>query len=811
MERRPAVRTRNVAARSQAGRKHGHVASKLLAALLIVAALAGIGLYASRPSKPDPNLTPTPVIAPSRAEQALGAVDTPATESIVGTRIAISGWSLHPAGIASVEARVGDRRHAARTGLPRPDVAQALPGHPGNDHAGFMVEVEVGEGAMPTGVDRLPIRIVAIDRHGGETVLGARSLIAAGATTRWKPYASAGPAFHLLPALSGIGLGHAQGLDTFYANYVSPTTRVGTRVPILYLRTTKGAAGDYAFDPEWDTGRRCKPGEDTRRLSDDSLAGVIRYAIAKQLPILFTLNGGIWGDAACDMPDWDVNDRLEQDKANCQWSEKNEVVADDHLKNLAGAFDSPELARALTLNVHASEVRRYKKRNLQQAATHIARFAREHPHLFVGVTLEPDLYMNPFFGEQAWFDYNPATLRQFREWLAGSGPYAGRGDRSVPDLRKYRRADPLTLQDVGRLTGRQYKRWDEVDPPRSFPREGAVKFWDDRWTREWEHYRRHLVDLHYDELSTWVAEAGIARERIWSAQGFMAPHDAAMPFAVGVRSPVKNYDSGGMSVEGSKPVAGHLGSILYGASAQNDIRMEGPRSLFGTFAAIDPAWAVVEYNAADLRQPKRLPTYADAYRGLREMWNHGARFVSPMAWTGSNGRNAGKPGYDPFTAWRETPLEEAAKDFLLARTYLPPGSKLWTFGAAGHADTDGWTAERGSIASHPGHLVIAPDASLSATLVSPPELLLDTAAAWRVVLLTEQRSPVEVVLWGRSQASDPWRRIGGGAGTADAIRLASSGHVDQLRIELKLGDAQPLPLIRVAIIPDAPRGAVRSR
>ena len=44
MERRPAVGTRNVAARSQAGRKHGYVASKLLAALLIVAALAGIAL-----------------------------------------------------------------------------------------------------------------------------------------------------------------------------------------------------------------------------------------------------------------------------------------------------------------------------------------------------------------------------------------------------------------------------------------------------------------------------------------------------------------------------------------------------------------------------------------------------------------------------------------------------------------------------------------------------------------------------------------------------------------------------------------------
>ena len=44
----------------------------------------------------------------------------------------------------------------------------------------------------------------------------------------------------------------------------------------------------------------------------------------------------------------------------------------------AGGRLAPELSRALTLNVYASAVRAYKRRNLQQAATHLAAFMRAH-------------------------------------------------------------------------------------------------------------------------------------------------------------------------------------------------------------------------------------------------------------------------------------------------------------------------------------------------------------------------------------------------------------------------------------------------
>ena len=56
-----------------------------------------------------------------------------------------------------------------------------------------------------------------------------------------------------------------------------------------------------------------------------------------------------------------------------------------------------------------------------------------------------------------------------------------------------------------------------------------------------------------------------------------------------------------------------------------------------------------------------------------------------MAWNGSNGVNAGSPEYVTFTAWRNTPLEDAAREFLLARAGLPLGALLFTFGTPQHA------------------------------------------------------------------------------------------------------------------------------
>ncbi len=45
-----------------------------------------------------------------------------------------------------------------------------------------------------------------------------------------------------------------------------------------------------------------------------------------------------------------------------------------------------------------------------------------------------------------------------------------------------------------------------------------------------------------------------------------------------------------------------------------------------------------------------------------------------------------------YTALRETPLQEAIKDFMVSHANLPRRARLWTFGTAGHASDDGWKA-----------------------------------------------------------------------------------------------------------------------
>jgi hypothetical protein len=338
------------------------------------------------------------------------------------------------------------------------------------------------------------------------------------------------------------------------------------------------------------------------------------------------------------------------------------------------------------------KARFYKKRNLQQAAGLIARFARKYPALFIGVALDPDVYINPFFGPAQRYDYNPATLRQFRHWLSGDGPYAGEGGDGVPDLSAYRRATPFTLAEIDALTGRAHGSWDEVDAPRAFPHyeQPCPKH---PWAGVWEQFRRHLVKLHYDELSQWVAEAGIDASRIYSSQGFMPPRDDSDPLPVRLDSPDKNYDTAGVSIEGAVPSHRRLGAIIYGQSAVNRIRMESMASLFAQFRAYSPEWAVVEHNTADLLEPQRLATYAQGYRSLREVANYGARFISPMAWNGSPGEAVGRDDFRAYTALRRAPLEEAITHFMLARADLPRHARLWTFGAVAHADGDGWLVD----------------------------------------------------------------------------------------------------------------------
>ncbi|MEP7180971.1 MAG: hypothetical protein ABI886_02145 [Betaproteobacteria bacterium] len=801
------------------GRLAGRSSVAFVAALAVVSTLAAIEFYAVVRHGHGPLAPPVgaPTLPPAPAASTNGWVDAPAGDAVVGPKIYVKGWALDRAGIDRVEVRFDGKSYVARYAIARSDVALAKPGFPDSAAAGFeftgdfTTEIKGRNG-------RHELAIVAVGRNGNEKLLATKYLVPAADDSPWRALyvarrMDAAPPFFVLPGVSGVSLGGPREIDTAYRSYVSPTIKVGMRVPILYLRTTQGAANDWTFDPEWAVERRCGD----RRIAEDSLAAVLRYSVEHRVPVLLTLNGGVWADAGCDVPAWDVNDHLEQDKANCQWNQDNEVMADDYLKHLPGSGESPELGRMLTFNVHAAQNRHYKKRNLQAAGKIVAAFAREHPALFAGVNLDPDTYHNPFYDEKQWYDYNPGMVLQFREWLQGTGPYGGAG---VPDLRAYRRARPLTLAEVNTLAGRDWKNWSDVDPPRAFPRTGRP-FWDDPWTHEWERFRRHTVDLHYDELSQWLAEVGIPPAQIFSSQGFMGPHPAAMPFSVRLDSPSKNYDTGGMSVEGAIPKDGHVGAIVYGTGAQNDIRMETPGSLFATFHRMDPGWAVVEFNTADLRDPKTLPTYAAGYRALAEMFNYGARLVSPMAWNGSNGINANDPGYVSYTAWRNTPLEHAMRDFAISHAYVPQGARLWTFGTPRVASNDGWGAEAGTALAPGNGYVDVRAVGATATLLSPANLAVGRGESDLIVVGIDATAAVAGVRVEGRAGSGAWVALGPER-AARGLERTSAGLlvplawpaglpiVDQFRITLVRTDGTaPLRIRHLALYPPANAAGAR--
>jgi len=725
-------------------------------------------------SAPAPAAAAAPAVA--AAPTTVGFVDSPAAEAVVGTRIVITGWALDPAGISGVAVHVDGVSHAATIGMARPDVALAKPGFPDSARAGFAFEGDFAD----LSPQRHEVAVVATNRAGVSTVLARRSLIPPAAMRMWSGLLDAHPGladrqFNFLMMTSGATMGGADETDTAYAQYLSRTQRVGVAVPLLYMRTTKGAAGDWVFDPDFDLTRKCG----NRLVAEDNLTGIIRFAIEHRVPVEFILNGGIWGDASCNDPAWDLNDHLEDDDFNVQWSQDDQTFPDDYLKGLAGSTDSPELARTLTYNVYATKVRDYKRRNLQAAARIISEFARKHPELFIGVVLDSDTYMNPFFKQVEYFDFNPGMIRQFREWLQGAGPYAGKPAAGAPDLRTYRRAHPLTLADVNRLARRNWASWDAVEPPRRFPgslyrpmRPGDVSIWEDPWYEEWQVFRQHIIGLHYDELSKWVHETGIPRDRIFSAQGFIAPDPGNKPIPINITSRGKNVDTSGVSIEGSIPRYGHLGAVVYGETAENKTPMEGPHSLFAQFARMDPQWGVAEFNNTNLKQPKVLPTYDQSYRSFRDLFNFDARMVSPMAWNGSNGLFADQPDYVAYTSWRNTPAEDAMKDFVVARADLPRGARLWTFGTARYATDDGWTLDGGTLQAGKGFVDLR-FADATATLVSPPDQVLRAAGLDMLYIgLRDADALATIEVFARVEPSSPWTAIVPEAKAATLARSA---------------------------------------
>ncbi len=474
---------------------------------------------------------------------------------------------------------------------------------------------------------------------------------------------------------------------------------IGMRGRVEYLRSTMGAEHDFTFDPDLPEAHRLWQG---REMTGVSLHRLLQTGSDLKVPLLITLDGGVWADSAFSVPELDVVDWLEQDPSTVQWNQFGRAEEDDALSDLAGSIESPQLARMMSLNRFNSRYLNYKKRNLQAAVGEILAFADKHPEVYIAVALDPDQYINPWFFLEQWYDYNPDALRQFREWLFHRGPYVDGGEWA--DQRATQR---WTLGAISRLAGRSFDSIDEVEPPR-----GAIDY-ADPWQQLWTQFKRHLVARHYDDLAAWAAEAGMPAERIFTGQTFIQTD-----VAVEITDEARGWtDQAGVSIRGAKPRHGHIGAILYGPSSRNEGHSRSGLSLIDNLRSIDPDWGSGEFHPATIEAPDQMPSHSEVYTTILAMTNGGARVLSPMWGSRAQDQQLRPARFKAYDSYEGTPFETQFVWWLRQRQSAPVGGLLFPFGNDLVSSSDGWRVDDGTrLEVLPGRLQLAGG---SAKLISP--------------------------------------------------------------------------------------------
>jgi peptidoglycan/LPS O-acetylase OafA/YrhL len=667
--------------------------------------------------------------------------------------IPVSAWLYDEDGIAeaTVETELGQslgRLHRVKDSQPLPDLFTDPRGVPPGEfwqqalRRGSLFSAAIPGQAVPAGIQRLVLRVR--DHQGRESILPGplvgRDLppLPTGCPTeRFTVYLWA------TTQMLRSGLPDLAELRRFAEG---GCVRFGLHARVEYLRTTRGRAADFEFDPDFPEARRFHAGKE---MTTTSLREALAMADRYRVPMRILLDGGVWADSHFALPEYDITDWLEQDDRHVQWNQHGKTEADDALQGLAGGHDNPQLGRVLTLNIYNQDYRHYKRRNLQAAIRLITEHNLKHPDRPVSVTFDPDLYINPWFYLKQWYDYNPDTLRQFQEWLTHRGPYVDGGE-----LAGLGRRERLDLAAINRLAGADWQRLEQVDPPRDRPDYSSP------WHQTWTAFKRHLVGRHYADLARWAREAGLAPEHIFTAQTFIQAD-----VSVTGDDPATGWvDEAGVSIAGAKPADGHLGAILYGPASRNRGRPRSGDSLFANIRSADPGWEVAEMNPANIERPDLLPSHLEAYQTIREIYNHGAGAISPM-WNGMAGDRSVRPGqFKSYETFGQSPFETQLLLFLREAASLPRNSLLWTFGNDFVASDDGFEPLPGSrLEALPGRIRVHADGSGSCgirgrtTWTVPPAATTSVAGSAlgesRMRLLFEDGTATDAIL------EDPTRSV----------------------------------------------------
>jgi hypothetical protein len=452
------------------------------------------------------------------------------------------------------------------------------------------------------------------------------------------------------------GLGAQREASSLRDLVEGPCVRIGMRLRVEYLRTTLGKANDFVFDPYFQSAVVKVNGRSmTTAGLDEALALADKYG----MPVLLSLDGGVWADSAFPAPEWDVVDNLEDDERTVQWNQLNRSEKDDALSSLSGSPNDPQLARMMSLNVYNEKFRAYKKRNLQAAVAHIVAHQKHFSQHAVWINFDSDNYINPWFKNTQWYDYNPDTLRQFREWLTGTGAYANGGVLAGGSL-----APVLDLGAINTIAKAKWKSLGDVDPPR-----GALDA-NDPWYVLWVQFKRHLVARHYTDLSEWACQAGMPSDQIYTAVGIS---DGTVPKEF--NDPLHGWnDQSGVTLRGGKPGCGHLGVVMYGPATRGESTTRDGQPFMTSVTKVDPAFGVVEFHAANLDLPSRLPSQLESRKSLMTLLDAGMKFVSPMWGSLASGQTLFPAQFHAYEAMEgtafETELVRALSELNVKHSYV---------------------------------------------------------------------------------------------------------------------------------------------
>ncbi|MBI4743307.1 MAG: beta-galactosidase, partial [Actinobacteria bacterium] len=278
---------------------------------------------------------------------------------------------------------------------------------------------------------------------------------------------------------------------------------------VRYMNETKGKAGDYVFDPTL-------------------LNKVLQLSIDTNMPVSIALNGGPWGDVVHN-PKTDLIEFLEQDKRNVQWKDDGTVPDDD-----SGPL--PGLNRILTYNHINQTVRKYHKRNFQAAVKIIADFANRRPDLFVGITTDPEIFMNPFY----YSDYNPDTIKEFIDY----------------EKEKYK-DDIKAFNDE---MGTKFANWNKIDPPRptkesKLPKDKRIAVGGNKFWEEWTDFRIYLVKSYVQDEVNWAREAGLPASRIFTHQTVRTDNPAWMRYMLASTMDTAKVEEGSIGITALQDLA----------------------------------------------------------------------------------------------------------------------------------------------------------------------------------------------------------------------------------------------------------------